>query len=290
MKRLKHIGVDSFSAMRKKILSDYEIAKIKTKDDAAQVDHGNVGESAIRNWLKEFLPKRFDVCKGYIITTNLDYEGPLEEWDIIIYDVLESPILFTRNSGELSETKRAIPIEYVRGVIEVKSVLDPKSAKKAEQKLEKLNSFIGQNKSDNYPIFFQQPFITSMIFFEINLKSFKTYRNALNNIAKIFQDKFKIPFMGALVLKSFKNSDHSGYLQAMIGDIPILEDPVFEMSNSIECLDGKFLVFGTNAYGVNSFPEYVFDLLLFLKGEKTNRVSSFYGKNYENPSCSRLFH
>jgi len=153
MKRLKHIGVDSFSAMRKKILSDYEIAKFKTKDDAAQVDHGNVGESAIRNWLKDFLPKRFDVCKGYIITTNLDYEGPLEEWDIIIYDVLESPILFTRNSGELSETKRAIPIEYVRGVIEVKSVLDTKSAKKAEQKLEKLNSFIGQNKSDNYPIF-----------------------------------------------------------------------------------------------------------------------------------------
>jgi hypothetical protein len=224
------------------------------------------------------------VCKGYIITNNLDYSGPLEEWDIIIYDALESPILFTR------DTKKAIPIEYVRGVIEVKSTLNNKSAKKAEQKLMKLHKFIGENKSQDYRNFLTQPFITSMIFFEIGVLNLKQYRTSLDSISKIYQQDNKLPFMGALVLKSSKNPDHSGYLKAFICDTPAFEEPIFEMSPPFRYSEDKFGYFGTLGFGVNSFPEYIFDLLLFLKEEKTNKVSSFYGYDYGNSTCSRLFH
>lgn len=269
--------------MRKKLLSEYEIAKDQTKDDAAKVEHGNVGESVIRNWLKEFLPKRFGVCKGYIITTNLDYEGPMEEWDIIIYDAIESPILFTR------DTKKAIPIEYVRGIIEVKSTLNSESTKRAEKKLSKLKRFIGNNESPDYPRYLIPPFITSMIFFEIGVNNFMQYRSSLDNIAKMYYIHNNIPFMGALILKSPKKPEHTGYLKAMIGDNPSFEESIFEMSTPFQYSENKFGSFGTLGYGINSFPEYVFDFLLFLKGKKTNRASSFYGFDFENSGCSRLF-
>lgn len=284
MDRFKHIGVDAFLTMRKKLLYDYEVAKDQTHDDAAKVEHGNVGESVVRNWLEEFLPKRFGVCKGYIITNNLDYSGPLEEWDIIIYDGLVSPILFTRDS------KKAIPIEYVRGVIEVKSTLNNKSAKKAEQKLRKLHKFIGENKSQTYPNFLTQLFIASMIFFEIGVKNLNQYRLSLNSIAKIYQPDNKLPFMGSLILKSSKNPNHTGYLQAFISDTPTFKEPIFEMSTPFRYSEDKYGSFGSSGFGVNSFTEYIFDLLSFLKGEKTNKVSSFYGLDYENSTCSRLFH
>lgn len=287
--RFKHIGVDSFFAMRKKLLSDFEIAKQQAKDDAAKVEPGNVGESVVRKWLDEFLPKRFGICKGYIITSNLYYDGPMEEWDIIIYDALEAPTLFTRKNGE--ETKTAIPVEYVRGVIEVKSALNKKSAEKAVKKLEKLKIFIGANESQDYPKYFTPPFISSIIFFEIGIKTFKQYRASLDFIAKMYQETDNAPFMGALVLKSSKNQNHTGYLKAMKGDTPILEEPIWEMSTPFKYPDNKFGCFGTFGYGVNAFPDYVFDLLKFLKGEhKMGFASSFYGMDFENAGSSRLFH
>lgn len=289
MERMKHIGVDSFFAMRKKLLADYEIAKQQTRDDAVQVEHGNVGESVIRNWLEEFLPKRFGVCKGYIITTNLKYDGPMEEWDIIIYDAIESPTLFTRTNGD--DKKMAIPVEYVRGVIEVKANLNKVSATKAVKKLKKLEEFIGINEFPNYPKYLNQPFITSIIFFEIGVTNLNQYKETLDIISEICQDEI-VPFMGALVLKSSKNPDHTGYLKATIGDAPMFEEPIFEMSNNFIYPNKKYGCFGAStAYGTNHFPEYVFDILKLLKGEyRAGYTSSFYGLDFENTTSSRLFH
>jgi hypothetical protein len=107
-KRLKHVGVDAFLAQRKGLLDEYDKAKQQITDDPVETDHGVVAEGLIKTWLCSFLPKKFGVAKGYIITTNLEYEGPLEEWDIIIYDALESPILFTRGTTNQGNERRAI--------------------------------------------------------------------------------------------------------------------------------------------------------------------------------------
>ncbi len=288
--KLKHIGVDSFFAMKNKILSDYSIAKEQTKDDAVKVEHGNVGEETIRKWLNEFLPKRFGVCKGYIITSNLEFQGKLEEWDIIIYDALESPTLFTRDSD--SGSKRAIPIEYVRGVVEVKSTLTPESSNKATKKLKKLKPFFGTSNSKNYPTYLIEPFISLMMFLEIEETTFKTYKKSLINISNIYNERM-IPFMGALVLKSWKNDHCSGYLRVLSGDrndLELLENPVFELSKPFDLENGKSGLFGSiSGFTKNSFPEFIFDMLEFLKGTKTNFVSSFYGLDFETPQATRLF-
>lgn len=293
MRRLKHIGVDAFFAMRSQLLSDFEVAKQRISDDPVKTEHGNVGEAQVRNWLKEFLPKKFGVCKGYIITSNLNYAGPLEEWDIIIFDALESPILFTKGQGDGGESRRAIPIEYVRGVIEVKSSLNLVSAKKAVKKLKKLGDFIRDKNSKNYPTHFTFPFISSMIFLEVNIEKFPTYRNVLNKISEINQEEI-IPFIGALVLKDSKNIAHSGYLKQLVGELDAvksLEESVFEMSNIYQFKDGKYGCFGSiTGYTKNSFPEYTFDLLSYLRGKKTNFKSSLYGLDFENASSARLFH
>lgn len=290
--KLKHIGVDSFFAMRNRILSDYENAKIQTTDDAAKVEHGNIGEAAIRNWLSEFLPKRFGVCKGYIITTNLNYQSNLEEWDIIIYDALEAPILFIRDSGIGTEKRRAIPVEYVRGIIEVKSKLTIESSKKATEKLKKLKHFIGENESEIYPTFLTKPFVSLMMFMEVDTNSFTTYQNSLNNITDIYKEQ-TVPFMGALVLKTSKHSDCSGYLRLLSGEtatIELLDHPTYEMSKSFKFNNDRSNLFGSlSGYTKNSFPEFIFDMLAFLKGNKTNLISSFYGRDHESPMATKLF-
>jgi hypothetical protein len=284
MKRLKHSGVQAFLAERQGLLNLYDKAKLQMGDDYVKTEHGNVAENAFRNWLNAFLPKRFAATKGYIITPRLEHNMPLEEWDIIIYDALESPILFSKESSN-----QAIPIEYVRAVIEVKSTLNPKNAKLATNKLIKLKHFIGTNTSLRYPNYLCSPFTSSVVFFETAVSKLKDYRNALNNLSVICQQESYIPFMGGLVLRSQKDESHSGYLQSCISDTPINFPDHLELSSSFHYPNGKHGSFGCLAYGVNNFSNFTFDLLEYIKGSKDKGVSSFYGIDFENIRGSRLF-
>lgn len=293
VRKRKHIGVDSFFSERKKMLDLYDQAKTQTSDDPVKTEHGFMAESLVRNWLSSFLPKRFGVSKGYIITHNLEYEGDLEEWDVIIYDAIDAPILFTRGSSDYNESgkRRAVPIEYVRAIIEVKATLTPTMAKKAADKILKLQKFIGHNDSVHYPICLCSPFVCTAIFFETNVSNLNQYRKALDNLSVVFQSKTIIPFMGALVLRSQRNLDHSGYLQAMCSDEELSWPDACEMSSCFCFPDGKYGSFGNFLWGVNYYPDYIFDLLAYMKGTKRIGFSSSrYGMDYENVQGSRLFH
>lgn len=287
----KHIGVDSFFAERKKILDEYDQAKKQANEDQVKTDHGVVAEALVRDWLAAFLPKRFGVCKGHIITSNLNYKGQLEEWDVIIYDALESPILYTRElkgQHEL-EKRRAIPVEYVRSVIEVKATLTPAMVNKSTRKLLKLQDLIGTNSSDEYPQHLCHPFVCTAIFFETKVKNLNEYRKALDNFIPVLNSTPELPFMGALVLRSQNEELHTGYLQALRSKEHISFPDVFEMSSEFQYPNGNYGVFGSLSYGLNFYPIYIFDLLACIKGTKTNRAPSFYGLDLENPQCSRLF-
>jgi len=292
IKRLKHIGVDSFFAERKKLLDAYDHAKQQANEDQVKTDHGIAAEALVRDWLRAFLPQRFGVCKGHIITSNLNYEGQLEEWDVIIYDAIESPILYTREIKDQheSEKRRAIPVEYVRAVIEVKATLTPAMVKKSTTKLIKLQQFIGANTSNAYPQYLCHPFVCTAIFFETNVKNLKEYRKALDNFIPVLNSTPMLPFMGALVLRSQREPSHSGYLQGVLSEQQMSWPDVFEMSSEFQYPNGKYGTFGCLFWGVNSYPMYVFDFLAFIKGSKTNRASSFYGLDFENPQGSPLFH
>lgn len=66
---------------RKEILSKYELSKERNQSRPIRVEHGTAGEAAIREWLKKFLPAKYDVTSGYIIPDLIvdSYSGILAE-------------------------------------------------------------------------------------------------------------------------------------------------------------------------------------------------------------------
>lgn len=304
--RRQHLGADAFLAQKKAILDAYDKAKIEATEDAVMTEHGVSAEATFRHWLNRFLPKRFSATKGYIITTNLDYEGPMEEWDIIIFDALEAPVLFTRGA-EGGEAKQAIPVESVRSVIEVKATLTPKHAKQVADKLLKLRPFIGVNEQrgdpmyvPRNPVYIDPPFVSAAVFFETKVSNLNDYRRALDELARLYQAEFLLGFMGALVLRSERAPKHSGYLQGMHSLEQIDKGEEWELSSPFvypygtreaKWPDGTYPqgAFGCLFWYESSFPLFIFDLLAGLKGKRYPGPASRYGLPGDDKP-SRLFH
>lgn len=291
--RKRHVGAEAIIAERNALLFQYDKAKQQTQDDAVKTDHGNVGEAIVRAWLTQFLPRKYGVAKGYIITSNLAYDGPLEEWDIIIYDRLESPVLFVRKSPDDAEGGRrhAIPIEHVRGVVEVKSTFRPDMARKVSSKLGRLLPFFGEEDAPEYPKFLKPPFVSTAIFFETAVRDYAEYRAALDELTKLASREAACPH-GFFILRSQTNAAHGAYLKWMGSDATLAGYSIFpDLSSEFVWPDGKFGLLGNfMGWGVNEFSTYMFDLLRDLNGtRKFGRMSSFYGLDMENAVNSRLF-
>lgn len=80
---------------------------------AHAADKGGNREEILRDFLTKHLPARYGVAKGEIATKSGQRSHSA---DIIIYDALSTPILY-------SESTAVLPIEGVYGIIEVKSRL-----------------------------------------------------------------------------------------------------------------------------------------------------------------------
>ena len=76
-------------------------------------DRGENREQILRDFLSAHLPRRYGVTKGEIITKIGQHTHSA---DIIIYDALNTPVLYT-------DATAVLPIEGVYGIIEVKSRL-----------------------------------------------------------------------------------------------------------------------------------------------------------------------
>ncbi|MDD2755678.1 MAG: hypothetical protein PHS80_09145 [Methanothrix sp.] len=113
-------GYEQFLASKKEMLDDYDKSKNLDKADEIETEHGKVAEAKFREWLSIFLPKKYAVTPGYIVSQGMSDENKLPHFDVIIYDHLESPVLWIKGNPDLSQrgTSRAIPAEHVRAVIE----------------------------------------------------------------------------------------------------------------------------------------------------------------------------
>ncbi len=217
MARTEHVGIDLLVEGRTRLLAEYDSFVREGKCDYAKTAHGVSAESLFRRFLRDFLPKKFGVTKGYIITPDLDYDSKhLEEWDIVIYDALESPILHTRRDPEERDDagKLAIPIEYVRAIIEVKATLNGPSVKSAVDKLLRLQKFPKTFDCDK-----QQPkglpnrFTSAVVFYETKVTSATTYSNALTAFEPLFQYGDMDPlFLGGLIIRAQSMPERSGGL------------------------------------------------------------------------------
>jgi len=64
-------GWKQFLTGRDEMLAAYDRARVHSSKRTVQTGHGNVAEAQFRKWLSEFLPKRYGVTSGFIISQGV---------------------------------------------------------------------------------------------------------------------------------------------------------------------------------------------------------------------------
>ena len=137
------VGWREFASNRDDILAKYDVAKARAASRPVKTEHGTTGEAAFREWLAKFLPSKYGVTSGFIIPEIIQTpDFKLYHYDVVIFDALNAPVLWTDENPDQAEQgkKRAIPAKYVHAVIEVKATFSNTSATVALEKLRELNS------------------------------------------------------------------------------------------------------------------------------------------------------
>lgn len=164
------LGWKQFIAAKRGMIDKFDRAKEIDKSHKTPVYRGLVAESAFRVWLSQFLPRKFGVTSGYIISQVEPDTKKLSHFDVIIYDQLNSPVYWTEEiSGlDMGGQSRAIPVEYVQAVIEAKSSLTPNSAKNAVEHICELKTYTDFiDDPDAFPKrYLPKTFCCAVVFFE----------------------------------------------------------------------------------------------------------------------------
>jgi hypothetical protein len=84
-------GWKQFLTSRKEILDAFDRAKQKAKAHEVETFHGNVAEAELRKWLSGFLPKRYGVTSGYIVSPGLKSSEKTPHFDVITMTSLRRP-------------------------------------------------------------------------------------------------------------------------------------------------------------------------------------------------------
>lgn len=273
-------GWKQFLTLKADLLAGYDKAKTLAEGKPIQVSQGNVAEHSIRKWLSDFLPKKYGVASGYIVSQNLDDSAKLRHYDVIIYDALNSPVFWIE--GEDTDRCLAIPSEYVLGVIEVKSSLTPKSSRDAIEKLQELEYFLpAENLDTNSPYshFFPGNFFTATIFFELPEK-YKHSKKILNNLSYLNRH-----YLGGIVLRvgelkelntgsfSFVASDGNERRQVKTNGLSLLDGSVFSKPG---LLGGQYVDLGFFIAPI-FFSKFAFDIIALLNDTyRVGRLSSMH--------------
>lgn len=104
-------------------------------------DLGPEFEIAICELLREFLPNKYGICRGFVVAANGDSAGD----DIVIYDRERFPTL-RFEVGRSYERKEKIPIEAVYAYIEAKHTLTEEAFLTAVAQVEKVKKLCSQRE------------------------------------------------------------------------------------------------------------------------------------------------
>ena len=291
-------GWRQFQSSKLNMLNSYDRARIQAEIHEIETSQGIVAEAEARKWLEDFLPKRYGVTPGYIISQGQRDYVKAPHFDVILYDALDSPVLWIEESPDLTPAgrSRAIPAEYVKAVIEVKSSASTKSINKALEHLADLNPLLegADAPEERYKKYLPPGFFAGVLFFEIRTEEHSNLK-ALNAFSTA---PIKRGFFGAVILRGEGMQPQvSGRIFQAISDDPI-ESSLHSPGASL--LSGfAFSDFVPNAahrhigailrWTVNEFPTFAFDLLAALSGTyDIKRLSSFHGQSWpsslEGPS------
>lgn len=278
-------GWKQFLTSRGEMLAAYDSAKGKAGAHDVEVFHGNVAEAEFRKWLGRFLPKRFGVTSGYVISQGVKDSVKAPHFDVIIYDHLASPVLWIEDSPDRSEQghSRAIPAEHVQSVLEVKAKFQSSSVESALLHLGELKALMSGMDAPNerYKLYLPSSFTCGVVFFE--LAAADIYNKAA--LDKIANEADLRGFFGGLILRAEDLKAQTGRIVLLRSDTPmegsigkgkesLLQAPT---SDSFKSTDGSYRG-AMLTWGEPFFAQFAFDLLAMLEGTfEPGRVSAFHG-------------
>lgn len=199
-------GWKQFDRNRKDILSELDRSLELIEDRPVKTEHGDALEAIVRQWLQEFLPEKYAVSSGYVIPNIYNPGMKLYHSDIIIYNRLEAPILWTQDNADQSEQGkyRAIPAKHIVALYEVKAQITERSIEDAIGKLCEINDFSNE-LPDN--------FHSGLIFGYLKHKN----RNKHTFLEKLAGSKDAYGFKNGIILR-YENDE------TICGHISILND------------------------------------------------------------------
>ncbi|KIO74623.1 hypothetical protein TH53_25325 [Pedobacter lusitanus] len=279
-------GWSQFLIARKKMLDEFDRAKTLSKKHIVQTSHGNVAEAEFRKWLGNFLPKKYGVTSGYIISTGISDLENTPHFDVIIYEHLEAPILWIEESPDNSKqgSSLAIPAEYVKAVIEVKSSFARSTVKSGIEHLRELSKIMSgiDAPDERYKKYLPRDFFCSLVFFELR-KENEFDKGAINMMV----DGYSLRgYSGGVILRGSGHSkDNTGHISLLNSQQPIissLEKPErsllgpFTLSDTIKIDENSY--FGAMLdWAEPNFSKFAFDLVALLNGTfESGRISSFH--------------
>ena len=265
-------GWKEFLRNRKDIITEFDKVLEQTTNRPIHVAHGQAVEAYIRKWLAEFLPKKYAVTSGYIIPDLYDNSGKIYHYDIIIYNRLEAPVLWTEGNQDNSEQGkyRAIPAKHVVAVYEVKSRLTKDNVAEALSKLDQTKDFSNQlNKN----------YTCGAIFIDLK-ESDKNKESILKELRK---GANVFGFSGGMVLR-YEGDD------TPTGIISLLNTESNSEAESIHCKPLAKRIDDLNIYiteeGNLECAEPGSGAIMVVTAENTWSVSKLYGVTYKEGSIS----
>jgi hypothetical protein len=262
-------GWKEFHRNRKDILAEFDRAKEYGSSRPVRTEHGITAEAELRRWLSSYLPGRFGVTSGYIIPDLVVGSYDLYHFDVIIYDVLASPILWVDGNRDDSDQgkKRAIPAKYVRSVFEVKATLSAESAKEAVTKLKQLNGLAP---------YLPAGFSCNTLFYDLDVK----FVEKPNILPYLIPDAPIIGYWGGVILRCLLDEEMTGLMHLFPKEqnpsSDIVSTPLARRLDSLEIEgDGKGgALIKTGGAGIMAFSD-----------GKTWHYAKLYGPTVYGPTC-----
>jgi len=281
-------GWQQFLVSRRRMLDAFDQARQQSNDHPIQVFHGTVAEGRFREWLTNFLPKKYGVTSGRIVSPGIDAAEKLPHFDVIIYDQLEAPVLWIEEhvDGSPAGYSRAIPAEHVLCVLEIKSNFSSKTVKEAIGKLQQLSPLMNghDDEKERYKRYLPTKFACGLVFFDLRIT--EAYNEAALSDIVLAATKLR-GFLGGIVLRG------EGHQRQVTGKISILQGKE-PMSSSIA--SGKASLLSGCGFSQSlelredvhlcsmimwlekHFAHFGFDLIAIMQGTyEAGKISSWYG-------------
>jgi len=279
-------GSKQFLTAKHELLSHFDLAKDKARGHAVMTYHGCFVEEKFRVWLQSFLPKKFGVCAGYVVSQGLTASKKFPHFDVIIYDAINSPTLWVEELSNNTSKSMAIPVEHVFAVLEIKSTLDTSTIEHAINHINDLSDVSAEidNIDERYKKHLPGNFFWGLVFIDTKASVDKSAKT-------IFDKLLKLPkvrgYYSSLLIRC-EGTQNSGSLKILAGD-QYFEMPIGITSSGLyllnEVIDQCKYIGVSHFWSDIEFVTFAFDVLALLNGTfKPGLISSFHGLDFSIPT------